>query len=180
MTVRRLAAVTAAKGAAVLSRRLRLGGGTALPGLVAERIDPGIVSGLSRRLGQGSLLVTGTNGKTTTARLLRSMVQAAGFRPVANRAGSNLMRGIAAALVESVQITGGFTARHRRLGIFEVDEATLPQAVAALRPRVLLFTNLFRDQLDRYGEVEHVATLWREVVEELPETVTLVLNADDP
>jgi UDP-N-acetylmuramyl tripeptide synthase len=178
--MRRLAAVTAAKGAAVLSRRLRLGGGTSLPGLVAERIDPGIVSGMSRRLGQGSLLVTGTNGKTTTARFLRSMVQAAGFRPVANRAGSNLMRGIAAALVESAHLTGGFTARRRRLGIFEVDEATLPQAAAALRPRALLFTNLFRDQLDRYGEVEHVAALWRGVVQELPETATLVLNADDP
>ncbi len=178
--MKRIAAIAAAKGAAVLSRGLRLGGGTALPGLVAERIDPNIVSGLSRGLGQGSLLVTGTNGKTTTARLLRSMVQAGGFRSVANGAGSNLMRGIAAALVESVRLTGGFTARRRCLGIFEVDEATLPQAVASLRPRVLLFTNLFRDQLDRYGEVEHVAAIWREVVQELPDTVTVVLNADDP
>ena len=178
--MRRIAAITVAKGAAALSRRLHLGGGTALPGLVAERIDPGIVSGMSRGLGQGSLLVTGTNGKTTTARLLRSIVQAAGMKPVANRAGSNLMRGIAAALVQSAQLTGGFTARRRRLGLFEVDEATLPQAVAALRPRAVLFTNLFRDQLDRYGEVEHVASLWREVVQALPETATLVLNADDP
>ena len=178
--MRRIAAIAAAKAASALSRRLRLGGGTALPGLVAERIDPQIVPALARRLGQGSVLVTGTNGKTTTARLLRNIVQAAGVRPVANRAGSNLMRGIAAALAESAQLTGGFAAQRRRLGLFEVDEATLPEAAAAVRPRVVLFTNLFRDQLDRYGEVEHVAAVWRQTVQILPETATLLLNADDP
>ena len=178
--MRRIAAIAAAKGAAALSRGLRLGGGTALPGLVAERIDPGIVPGMARRLGQGSVLVTGTNGKTTTARLLRNMLEAAGLRPVANRAGSNLMRGIAAALVESAQMTGGFAARRRRLGVFEVDEATLPEAAAALQPRVVAFTNLFRDQLDRYGEVEHVGALWRQAAQALPQSTALVLNADDP
>jgi len=178
--MRRIAAIVVGKGAAVLSRRLRFGGGTALPGLVAQLLDPGIVPGMARRLGQGSVLVTGTNGKTTTARLLRNIVQAAGLRPVANRAGSNLMRGIAAALVESAQLTGEFPGRDHRLGVFEVDEATLPEAVAALRPKAVIFTNLFRDQLDRYGEVEHVASLWREAVRTLTETATVVLNADDP
>jgi len=178
--MRRIAAIAAAKGTASLSRALRFGGGTALPGLVAERIDPGIVAGMAARLGRGSVLVTGTNGKTTTARLLRSIAQAAGLRPVANRAGSNLMRGIAAALAEAAELTGGFSQRHRRLGIFEVDEATLPEAAAALRPRAVVFTNLFRDQLDRYGEVEHVAAVWRSAVAALPATATVVLNADDP
>ncbi|MBI2912917.1 MAG: DUF1727 domain-containing protein, partial [Chloroflexi bacterium] len=178
--MRRIAAIAAAKGAAALSRGLRLGGGTALPGLVAERIDPAIVPEMAGRLGQGSVLVTGTNGKTTTARLLRNMLEAAGLRPVANRAGSNLMRGIAAALVESARVTGEFTGARRRLGVFEVDEATLPEAAAALQPRAVAFTNLFRDQLDRYGEVEHVAALWREAVQALPERAALVLNADDP
>jgi len=83
-------------------------------------------------------------------------------------------------LAESAQLTGGFPVRRRRLGVFEVDEATLPEAAAALRPRAVAFTNLFRDQLDRYGEVEHVASLWREAVQALPETATVVLNADDP
>src|SRR3990172_7539659 len=178
--MRRTAAIAAAKITAALSRRLGAGGGTALPGLVAERIDPGIVAGMAGQLGQGSVLVTGTNGKTTTARLLRNMLQAAGLKPVANRAGSNLMRGIAAALVESARVTGEFAGARRRLGVFEVDEATLPEAVAALRPRAVAFTNLFRDQLDRYGEVEHVAALWREAVQALPERATLVLNTDDP
>src|SRR3990170_573199 len=99
--MRRIAAIAAAKGAAALTRGLHLGGGTALPGLVAERIDPAIVPEMARRLGRGSVLVTGTNGKTTTARLLRGIVREAGMRVVANRAGSNLMRGVAAAMAEA-------------------------------------------------------------------------------
>jgi UDP-N-acetylmuramyl tripeptide synthase len=113
--MRRTAAVAAAKVAAGLSRRFRFGGGTALPGLVAERIDPEIISGLASSLGQGSVLVTGTNGKTTTARLLRNIVHAAGMETVANRAGSNMMRGIASALVESSGWSGGFEAGDRKL-----------------------------------------------------------------
>jgi UDP-N-acetylmuramyl tripeptide synthase len=178
--MRRAAAVAAAKVAAAVSRRMRLGGGTALPGLVAERIDPRIVSGMASRLALGSALVTGTNGKTTTARLVRNIVQAAGMRPVGNRAGSNMMRGIASALVESAGWSGRMDGAGRRMGIFEVDEATVPKVAGAVAPRAILFTNLFRDQLDRYGEVEHVAELWREAARRLPESVTLVLNADDP
>ena len=178
--MRRTAAVAAAKVAAGLSRRFRFGGGTALPGLVAERIDPEIISGLASSLGQGSVLVTGTNGKTTTARLLRNIVQAAGMETVANRAGSNMMRGIASALVESSGWSGGIEGGERKLGVFEVDEATVPEAAWAVRPRVVLFTNLFRDQLDRYGEVEYVAEVWRKAVATWPKLVTLVLNSDDP
>jgi UDP-N-acetylmuramyl tripeptide synthase len=178
--MRRTAAVAAAKVAAGLSRRFRFGGGTALPGLVAERIDPEIIGGLAAGLGQGNVLVTGTNGKTTTARLLRNIVHAAGMETVANRAGSNMMRGIAAALVESAGWGGSFDGGDRKLGVFEVDEATVPEAAWAVRPRVILFTNLFRDQLDRYGEVEYVAEVWRKAVAAWPKVATLVLNADDP
>ena len=178
--MRRIAAIAAAKAAAALSQRLKMGGGTALPGLIAERIDPNIVPEMARRLGQGSVIVTGTNGKTTTARLLRGIVRAAGLRPVANRAGSNLMRGIAAALAQAAGLDGGFAGAKRRLGVFEVDEATVPEAARALRPRLVLFTNLFRDQLDRYGEVEHVAAVWRDAVRKLGDSATVVLNADDP
>ena len=178
--MRRLVAIAAGKMAAALSRSLRVGGGTALPGLVAERIDPDIVAVLGQRLGQGCATITGTNGKTTTARLLRNMAQAAGYRPVANRAGSNLMRGIAAALIEAADSWGRLRDGPSSLGLFEVDEATLPEAARALQPRAVAFTNLFRDQLDRYGEVEHVAAIWRGAIEELPKGTTLVLNADDP
>jgi len=178
--MRRAAAVAAARVAAGLSRRFRLGGGTALPGLVAERIDPEIVRDLAGCLGQGNVLVTGTNGKTTTARLLRNIVHASGAATVANRAGSNMMRGIASALVESADWRGGIHSGSRKFGIFEVDETTLPEAAWAVRPRVVLFTNLFRDQLDRYGEVEYVAEVWRKAVAAWPDVATLVLNADDP
>jgi UDP-N-acetylmuramyl tripeptide synthase len=163
-----------------LSRRLGIGGGTALPGLIAERIDPEIVSEMAAQLGHGSVLVTGTNGKTTTARLLRSILRSAGLSPVANSSGSNMMRGIAAALAESATWTGGMRRRDQRIGVFEVDEATLPQAISAIQPRAIVFTNLFRDQLDRYGEVEYVSGIWRETIDGLDEEVTIILNADDP
>jgi len=178
--MRRTASVAAAKVTAGLSRRFRLGGGTALPGLVAERINPEVTSELSGRLGQGNVLVTGTNGKTTTARLLRNIAQAAGLQTVANREGSNMMRGIAAALVDYAGWGGDYASPEKLVGVFEVDEATVPEAAWATRPRAVLFTNLFRDQLDRYGEVDYVSTAWRGAVAAWPSVATLVLNADDP
>jgi UDP-N-acetylmuramyl tripeptide synthase len=178
--MRRTAAVLAAKLTAGASRALRLGGGTALPGLIAERIDPGIVAGLASGLRGGSVLVTGTNGKTTTSRLLRSIVRAAGMRAVANREGSNMMRGVAAALAEASTWDGGFDDKKLPVGVFEVDEATVPVVARAVKPRAIVFTNLFRDQLDRYGEVEAVAAIWRKALGELPPDLTVVLNTDDP
>jgi UDP-N-acetylmuramyl tripeptide synthase len=163
-----------------ISRRFRLGGGTALPGLVAERIDPDLTPQLSSRFGQGNVLVTGTNGKTTTARLLGSVLQAAGLDVVANREGSNMMRGIAAALIDGARWSGDYTAPEKLIGVFEVDEVTVPEAAWATKPRAVLFTNLFRDQLDRYGEVDHVSNVWRGAVAAWPKVATLVLNADDP
>jgi UDP-N-acetylmuramyl tripeptide synthase len=178
--MKRTAAVVAAKTVGTVSRTLRLGGGTALPGLVAERIDPGIVAGLSSQLSAGSVMVTGTNGKTTTARLLRSIVRTAGMRPVANREGSNMMRGVAAALAEAASWSGDITGKKPRAGVFEVDEATVPIVARAVKPRAIVFTNLFRDQLDRYGEVETVAAIWRKALAELPDDVTIAINGDDP
>ena len=124
--IQRTAAVAAAKATAAVSRRFRLGGGTALPGLVAERIDPDVIQELSAQLNLGSVIITGTNGKTTTARLLRSIVKEAGLKPVANRAGSNMMRGIAAALVDAASWSGDIASAERRLGIFEVERSAPP------------------------------------------------------
>lgn len=178
--MRRTAAIVAAKTAATLSRALRRGGGTALPGLIAERVDPGLVTALAKRLGRGSVIVTGTNGKTTTSRLVRNVVEAAGLRSVANREGSNMMRGVAAALAEAATWDGKMRGRKKRIGVFEVDEATMPKVAQAISPRAVLFTNLFRDQLDRYGEVETVAAIWREGIAKFPDDVVLAINADDP
>jgi len=178
--LRTAVAVTTAKAVAALSRRLGFGGGTALPGLVADAVAPGLASRLAAQLGHGCVLITGTNGKTTSARLVRNIAQAAGYRPVHNHSGSNLMRGITACLIEATDVRGRLPQPERRLGVFEVDEATLPEAAVALSPRVVAFTNLFRDQLDRYGEVDSVAAVWRPAVASLPPTTTVVLNADDP
>ena len=177
---RTIAAVEAGKAASLASRLLRRGGGTALPGLVAERLDPNVAANLGRTLGRGRVLVTGTNGKTTTSRIVASVFEQAGIPFVHNREGSNLMRGIASTLLQNTNILGRLPSASRAFGLFETDEATLPAAAAALAPRALVFTNLFRDQLDRYGEVDTVAGLWRKALSASPRGATLVLNADDP
>jgi len=180
MDVRLVAAVLAGKLAGAAARRLGRGGGTALPGLVAERVDPSLARKLGRSLGRGRVLVTGTNGKTTTSRIVARALQEAGVLCLHNREGSNLMRGIASALLGAAGPSGRIGNAAETLGLFETDEATLPPAVRALAPRAIAFTNLFRDQLDRYGEVDTVAALWREALTQTPQDATLVLNADDP
>jgi len=180
MDTRLAAAVLAGKLAGGAARRLGRGGGTALPGLVAERVDPAVVRKLGRGLGRGRVLVTGTNGKTTTSRIVARALQEAGVPFLHNREGSNLMRGIASALLGAAGPGGRIESAATTLGLFETDEATLPPAARALAPRAIGFTNLFRDQLDRYGEVDTVAALWREALAGTPKAATLVLNADDP
>jgi UDP-N-acetylmuramyl tripeptide synthase len=123
------------------------------------------------------VVVAGTNGKTTTARLLAHIMEAVGRVPVHNRAGANLAAGIASALVEHADLFGRPSGD---VGIFEVDEATVPRVVPHLAPRVMIFTNLVRDQLDRYGEIDHIAGLWRATGEALRPDGVVVANGDDP
>ncbi len=174
---RALLALWAGKATAMLSRGLRRGGGTTLPGDVARLLDPGILARLAARLTEGAIVVTGTNGKTTTGALMRHILQRSGLPVVSNRAGANLIFGVTAAVLDSA----GWTGRTRaRAGLFEIDEASLPQVVAEVRPRVVVVLNLFRDQLDRYGELEHTAAVIGRALRELPATSRAVLNADDP
>ncbi len=148
-----------------------------MPGRVARAVEPRVLLLLARRLPCGTVVVAGTNGKTTTAHLLAHIMRTLGRRPVHNRAGANLAAGIASALVEHADLRG----RPRGdLGIFEVDEATVPRVVPALAPRVAVFTNLFRDQLDRYGEIDYIAGLWRSTGDALSPDSVHVANADDP
>ncbi|HWO72894.1 MAG TPA: Mur ligase family protein, partial [Dehalococcoidia bacterium] len=154
---RTLASVWAAKAASLASRTLRRGGGTAAGGLLGLWLQPSLVADLAAELGHGCVIVTGTNGKTTTARLIAAAATSAGMDPLANASGSNLMRGIASSLASATDPDGHICNAANRLGVFEVDEATVPEALRQLRPRAAVFTNLFRDQLDRYGEVEAVA-----------------------
>ena len=173
-------AVVGGRAAGALSRRLHLGGGTSIAGLVAQRLDPDIVGHLSQQIQQGSVVVTGTNGKTTTSGFIASIFSNAGLRVWRNREGSNLMRGIAGALVIRSQTNGRLRHSGQAISIFEVDEAVIPQAVQTLPARVIVFNNLFRDQLDRYGEVDSVLTRWQEAIRALSPEKILVLNADDP
>ena len=176
----RAAAVAAGKTARVVSRALRRGGGTTLPGQLAGRIDPALVHDLGQAIPNGSVLVTGTNGKTTTTRILAGAMRGAGLEVITNPEGSNLLPGIATALLLRTDRRGRLAASPSAIGVFEVDEGAFRPAVAALSPRLVVITNLFRDQLDRYFEVDFVAQLWRQALQRLPPTTTVVLNADDP
>jgi lipid II isoglutaminyl synthase (glutamine-hydrolysing) len=177
---RTLASIWAAKTAAKASRALHRGGGTAASGLVGLWLQPGLIRDIASQLGQGSVVITGTNGKTTTSLLISETAAAAGLRPLANTSGSNLQRGIASTLAMAADADGHLRDAGQRIGVFEVDEATLTRALPDLQPRVAVFTNLFRDQLDRYGEVEAVASRWRDVLAAASPDLRLVLNADDP
>ena len=159
-----------ARAAGALSRRSGRGGGTTLPGRLLLRLAPDAISRLGAGLHRGSVIVSATNGKTTTAGMLAAALRAAGRVPVHNRAGSNMSWGVATALLE----------QPGEEGLFEVDEAWLPRIAAELKPRLIVLGNLFRDQLDRYGELEHLADEWAELVAALAGQTGFALNADDP
>ncbi len=179
-TVRAGLAVIAGRTAGALSRRFHLGGGTSIVGVVAQRVYPEIVEHLATELEHGSVMITGTNGKTTTSSFIAAIMRDDGLRVWRNREGSNLIGGVASSLVIRAQPDGHLRRSGKAISILEVDEAALPRLVQAIPPRVVVFTNLFRDQLDRYGEVNSIITLWKQAITNLSPDTTLVLNADDP
>jgi UDP-N-acetylmuramyl tripeptide synthase len=159
----------ALRTAGKLSRLMGRGGGTTLPGKLLWKLDPGAIDLLARRLPQGSVLISATNGKTTTTAMVAEILRP-NLRVAHNNSGANLVSGVASTLLRA----GG-----AELGLFEVDEGALPEVARRIRPKALLLSNLFRDQLDRYGELEIVAQRWRATVAQLPDA-QLVLNGDDP
>jgi UDP-N-acetylmuramyl tripeptide synthase len=174
--MRLAAGVAAAKAVGTLARTAGRGGGTSLPGKVLTRVEPHAIGRLARRLERGSVVISATNGKTTTAAMVASILERGGARLVHNRAGANMVGGIASALAAASRrggraLTGDF-------GLFEVDEFWLGAVVEELEPRAMLLGNLFRDQLDRYGELETIADRWAAIVAR--SHAALVLNADDP
>jgi UDP-N-acetylmuramyl tripeptide synthase len=162
--------VAAARGVAALSRRLGAGGGTTIPGKLLAELDRGAIDRLAGRLTTGTAVVSATNGKTTTTAMAAEILRPR-YRLAHNAAGANLVSGVASTLL---------SAGNAELGLFEVDEGVLPELVTRLRPRAICLGNLFRDQLDRYGELELVAERWRDAVGALPGETRLVYNADDP
>jgi lipid II isoglutaminyl synthase (glutamine-hydrolysing) len=164
------AGIAAARVAGRLSRLAGTVGGTTVPGKVLTFLSPNAVERLAARLPSGSALISATNGKTTTAAMVAEILGDR-VRLAHNSAGANLMSGVASTLL---------SARDAELGLFEVDEAALPDVARRVRPRALCLGNLFRDQLDRYGELELVAERWRRTVGELSDETVLVVNGDDP
>jgi len=162
-----------ARGVRALARRSGRSGGTTLPGRLLLRADPRALERMSGRLDEGAVLVSATNGKTTTSAMVSAVLERAGRRVVHNRAGSNMGWGVATALLDAGREPG-------QIGLFEVDEAWLAQVARAVRPRAYLLSNLFRDQLDRYGELETLADRWAELVSAEAGRARFVLNADDP
>jgi lipid II isoglutaminyl synthase (glutamine-hydrolysing) len=155
--------------------RLRGSGATSIPGKILMRLEPDAIASLGTRLKQGSVLVSATNGKTTTSAMLAEIMARNGVVLVHNRAGANMAGGVASTLLDAARPRGEITGE---LGLFEVDELWLADLAEQLRPRSILLGNLFRDQLDRYGELEAIADSWRETLAR--SSTQAVLNADDP
>ncbi|PZU50514.1 MAG: DUF1727 domain-containing protein [Arsenicicoccus sp.] len=172
MGVRTTLALAAGKGARVVSR-LR-GGGSALPGLVTERLDPAVLRHTLGALPRGVVVVSGTNGKTTTTKMLVALLRAHGLRVFTNPTGSNFTRGVISSLLGEVGLRGRLDAD---LAVVELDEAHALHFSAQVPPTHALLLNVARDQLDRFAEIDHTARLLTTLAEQTTDGV--VLNADD-
>lgn len=158
-------------------RSLRLGAASVLPGSIARRIEPRLLQLLSQQVKQGAILIAGTNGKTTTSLLLREILERKGYRVSHNSTGANLENGLMTALMDNASLTGSLDVDY---AILEVDENILPRVLAPIQPKLILCLNLFRDQLDRYGEVDTISKRWGRAIATLPPQTIVVANADDP
>lgn len=170
-------AVSVAKGITFIVRSLGLGAASVLPGSIARRIEPRLLRLLSQQVKNGIILIAGTNGKTTTALLLCSILKRQGYRITHNSTGANLENGLMTALIENADFLGRLDVDY---GILEVDENIVPKVLKPLQPRIILCLNLFRDQLDRYGEVDTISKRWTKVISTLPLETVVIPNADDP
>lgn len=173
--MRKSLAITSAKLARSVGKVFNKGG-TAMPGLVAERIDPQLLGKLvEHNFPRGVVVVTGTNGKTSTSKMIADIFTSSDISYIRNTAGSNMQRGVLATILAHCNKKGRCDAE---MAIFEVDEAYIPIVCPYLQPKIVVVTNLFRDQLDRYGELDSIAKSFHKTFSDLD--ATLVLNADDP
>lgn len=170
-------AVGIAKTVTGVVRSLGLGAASVLPGEISRRLHSRLLPLLFEQVSQGVILVVGTNGKTTTSLLLKQILSDRGYTVVHNSSGANLINGLITALLSSADLTGRIFADY---AILEVDENILPLLLKDCQPKYILALNLFRDQLDRYGEVDTIAQRWGKAIAPLPKDTTIILNADDP
>lgn len=157
------------------SRILKLGGGFAAPGYYALKIDPQLIERLSTQIPK-QVIITGTNGKTTTAGMLSHLYKFGGEQTIRNQTGSNLERGIASTLISHSSLLGKIK---QQVAIWEVDEAAFNILALKIRPDLIIFLNVFRDQLDRYGEVDSIVKKWLETIRKMPGKTRYLVNADD-
>jgi lipid II isoglutaminyl synthase (glutamine-hydrolysing) len=169
--------VGAAKTVTSLVRLLRLGAASVLPGEIARRLQPKALPMLFAQVRRGVILVVGTNGKTTTSLLLRTILERQGWRVAHNATGANLINGLVTTLLENTNLLGQLDADY---AILEVDENVLPLVLRDCQPQYILGLNLFRDQLDRYGEVDTISRRWQNAIAPLPPETRVILNGDDP
>src|SRR5260370_5752645 len=170
-------ASSAVKLAGASGRLLGIGGGKSLPGLMARRIDPDVLKSVVGASKAKKIVITGSNGKTTTARMTAAMAVNNGKRVSHNRAGSNMLQGVTSVAVNFADIFGRLNSD---VLLFEIDEGTMPLVMPEIKPDVVVITNIFRDQLDRYGELYSVAKALDKTLEDLPESSTMLLNGNDP
>ncbi|HOV78621.1 MAG TPA: MurT ligase domain-containing protein [Bacillota bacterium] len=175
MKLRLAAAVLAGKMACWFSRR-RGHRGSSLPGLIAMKIFPGCLSDLAAQVRKKIVVVTGTNGKTTTVNMISGFFRDAGFSTVANLEGANMISGVTTSFIMKAGITGKLDCDY---AVLEVDEASMPGVVERVSPGVVVVTNFFRDQLDRYWEIDKIIGIIGSSLKK-QKNCTLVLNADDP
>lgn len=172
----KILSITIAKAAILLGKLLGKMGSSA-PGSIALKICPNILKDLSKQVKEKTILVCGTNGKTTTSNLIYSLIKSCGKKVVCNTVGANMLPGVACAYVSASNIFGKLDADY---AVLECDEAYLRHIVNHITPDYVVITNLFRDQLDRYGEIDATVKLLDEAFAKLDENTTLILNADDP
>lgn len=179
MRLRAALATIVGKFAGALSRLAGWGGGTAVSGLAAVAIDPAYVVRALGDLGRVAF-ITGTNGKTTTTALVVAALRSDGRAVLTNPTGSNLERGLASALVGRARLDGRVAGAADATGVFEIDEWAYASLAPRVTPELLVLLNLFRDQLDRYGEMDRIVASWRDALAHGAEKTRLVANADDP
>jgi len=176
-SLRAMLAIAAGKSAAIATRLVGRGGGTAITGMVSRKVDPRILDKLIRVAGVPVVAITGSNGKTTTARFTAALLRGEGIKVCHNSAGANLIQGVTSLAVSHSNLLGRLPDA---VFVAEVDEGALPRVAPETLPRALLVTDLFRDQLDRFGEIYAVADAIESVASKLPPDCALIVNADDP
>ncbi len=165
VNIRFKVALISAKAAKLLIKVFRLGSGYTWPGHVALKINPTFLENSTFSFKKGVIVVAGTNGKTTTAKLCCHIIEKSGASVVHNKTGGNILNGVVSSLIEYTNLSGKFDYD---FGVFEVDEFVLPQVLQSIHPQVLILLNLSRDQLDRYGEIDVIVERWLAALEKFP------------